>query len=293
MRKKIIKKVVMFGCVGSFVLVSIFSEKRFAFAESVTEKSAMDFYVDIAEDMNEYSRLYMSDEITESEYVERVKENIAPKLNSVENEEKLEEGEREFDILKSQIDTMSVYDSANELAEKTFGVTAQEITLFKNHPVKAAKAMTYAKSAKVLSELLWKGLTCWQGNGDAFRHSYWSALMNNNLGKDFAYKESYAHEGYTTGSYSKISNLDVKMDIENNHRGRDLGDVYKSNGYSETEMATGILSNVYNGKLVRIRKGTKSTKYDKAFYSKYDHKTVLMDYFIPTSDGGAKNESVC
>ena len=94
------------------------------------------------------------------------------------------------------------------------------------------------------------------------------------IDKDFAYKESYAHEGIELGTYSKVKDIDKKMDLENNHRGRDLGEIYKANSLNDNKVATCLLEGEISGKLVRIREKTNSNNYDKQFYKQYGAKTV-------------------
>ncbi|WP_409292703.1 DUF6973 domain-containing protein [Peribacillus sp. SCS-37] len=119
----------------------------------------------------------------------------------------------------------------------------------------------------------------WQGNGDAYRHAYWSALMTNHISRDFAYQAGYPHEGYSHGD--SLSSLDVKMDIENNYRGRIDGTTWSSS--SNASLGTKIADTISAGSpKVRIRTHTTGTpaEYIDGVPTKYTGK------FVPTSDGG-------
>lgn len=284
------KNLLAIGCSAILAISLVGANFQTASAQISNDGSeeAMEYYIDISQEMREYIDQYMSGKITEDEFADKINANIAPKLDSKEEEKKLEQGEKIYNEFSEKISALDLYEDLNDLAQKKFGVKSQEIELFKKHPVKAARAMSLAQSAEDVTNALWKAWTTWQGNGDAYRHAVWSAFMNNHIDKSFAYQESYAHEGYDVGTYSKISDLDVKMDLENNHRGRDLGDIYKANDYTDVQICDGILKSTANGRLVRIRKKTSSSNYDKSFYNRTNVKTVKMSYFIQTGKGGCK-----
>ena len=290
---KLSRKLMLYCCVGGLVFSSPLLRCQRLLAQSVSTESEedMEFYISIRQDIQQYINDFMLGEISEEEYINGIQKTVAPKIDESEEKARLRNGENQYKEEYSDITVFSLYDECEELAQNTFGVTSQEIELFSKHPVKSAKAVTLASTAKEFSELLWEKWTLWQGNGDAYRHAYWSALMNNNIGKDFAYKESYAHEGYDVGTYNQINDLDVKMDIENNHRGRDLGDIYQANGLSNEQIGYCVLENTVAGGLVRIRKATQSSDYNVSFYNSFNKKTELMNRFIQTTDGGLY--SVC
>lgn len=240
--------------------------------------SILTYYTDIKCEIQNVSRQLYRGEISEDEFQKRI-ELLEINVNKIMLAEKID------NKISGEIVFYSYYD---EFAKNQFGANAYEIALFKKYPGKAAKAITCASQASDMAERLWKSWSLWQGNGDAFRHAYWSALMTIHIDKDFAYKESYAHEGYELGTYSKIKDIDTKMDLENNHRGRDLGDIYAASSFNDREVAACILQSVLSGKLVRIRKKTTSSNYDKKFYDDYGEKTIKMTYFIQTNKGGLK-----
>src|SRR5699024_3119528 len=113
--------------------------------------------------------------------------------------------------------------------------------------------------------------------GDAFRHAYWSALMTT---KDFAHKAGYAHEGDKTGTYSKISNLDDKMDIRNNHLGGNYGATNKKK--SDSSISNGLVKKVNAGDFVRIRTHITGLKFELV----EGVKTKPTGKFIKPSSGG-------
>lgn len=282
------KKVFSIGC--SILLAALMVTVDVQVASADNNEEMMDFYIEVSQEMQEYTGQYMSGDITSDEFDEKVRKNITPKLDTEDEELMLKQGEDVYKEIYTSISAFGLSEYVNDLAESSFGVNSKEIALFAAHPIKATKAMRYAQIATDETNERWKGWTTWQGNGDAYRHALWSALMNNHIDKDFAYQESYAHEGYDVGTYSKISDLDVKMDLENNHRGRDLGDVYLASEFDDEEIFDGVFKSVGNRKFVRIReKALSGSSYDKTFYENYNAKTVLRSYFIQTNKEGQKD----
>lgn len=56
-------------------------------------------------------------------------------------------------------------------------LTTEEIKLYASHPAKALKAKECANDATEATEKNYKECVRWQGNGDAYRYAYWSAIM--------------------------------------------------------------------------------------------------------------------
>ncbi len=160
--------------------------------------------------------------------------------------------------------------------------TPEEIWLFTTHPIKSAEAKSLAETASAKTQELYKAYTRWQGNGDAFRHAYWSALMTKHIDRDYAYDAGLAHEGLERGYSFSAQSDDVKMDISNNYAGRILGD--DNSSLSDTKLANLIRDEVSAGNLERIRTYTSNS-------SLMDCKlngvmTKYVGYYVPTSDGG-------
>lgn len=87
------------------------------------------------------------------------------------------------------------------------------------------------------------------GNGDAFRHAFWNAMMVNQTSVDWATKWATAHEEGNPNN----NNLDKTMDLANNARGRQIGVAYptQTQGFN-TYLAGKVVEWIDTGKLVRI-----------------------------------------
>ena len=70
-----------------------------------------------------------------------------------------------------------IWGEMNVYAYSGTSLTSQEISLYSAHPKYAVKVKSCADTATRASQNLYKEYTLWQGNGDAHRHAYWSALM--------------------------------------------------------------------------------------------------------------------
>ena len=159
-------------------------------------------------------------------------------------------------------------------------LTAEEIDIYSKHPRIALFAKNAATDAENAAKSDWKKYTLYQGNGDAFRHAYWSALMTKRISRDWAYTLGLAHEGLKKGYDFSSLNDDVKMDISNNYEGRIEGDKYKN--YSDVTIRGIINVHVKHGTMKRVRLySSKKTKdvFD-GVYTKY------VGYYKKTSDGG-------
>ena len=90
-----------------------------------------------------------------------------------------------------------------------------ERELFSQDCIKGTRALWCAKRAlETAKELYSSGLH--NGNGDAFRHAYWNALMKDSIGGDWAKKWGDAHET------APGPELEKQMDLFNNELGRTL-----------------------------------------------------------------------
>lgn len=163
-------------------------------------------------------------------------------------------------------------------------LTSQEISLYTAHPIKAVKAKNCATIAENKTNEWYKNYTTWQGNGDAFRHAYWSALMTKKIDRDFAYEAGLAHEGLSKGYSFSEQVDDTKMDISNNYSGRILGDDNSSE--SDGDLAKIIKKACSKGKLKRVRTYTSKTGDNTGYIDNV--LTKYVGYYVATTDGGLK-----
>lgn len=158
-------------------------------------------------------------------------------------------------------------------------LTSEELKLYSAHPIKAAKAKECADKAVESTNDKYKKCVRWQGNGDAYRHAYWSALMTRNIDKDFAWRVGLAHENLSTTYDFDKQDDDTKMDIKNNYAGRQLASSQSSKG-----LAWVVTNACSLGRLRRIRvysskKTSNSQKIDGVWMK-------FVGYYVATSDGG-------
>ncbi len=89
---------------------------------------------------------------------------------------------------------------------------------------------------------------------DAFRHTYWNALMAKHINPDFAKLMTTAHEIKTFGAAQDFkSNPEHFMDLINNHIGRTIGEKYKDK--TDEELAQIVLKTLNEGKLYKVANG--------------------------------------
>lgn len=136
-------------------------------------------------------------------------------------------------------------------------LTEAEVELAKRHPIEFANYGACAVQAKNETEKYYGTSQLWQGNGDAFRHSFWNAMLLINLsglhgpmhGYERAEAWTNAHEQYSTGN-------DRIMDLYNNYVGREFGyfNWFKSTSYISSELrkmvSQGTMVRIVNGELV-------------------------------------------
>jgi hypothetical protein len=93
----------------------------------------------------------------------------------------------------------------------------EEKKLFDKDPVAGARVFLAAKSAISATQTLYKPESLYNGNGDAFRHMYWSFQMTRSIGEAAAESWGIAHE-----SEPGNPQLEKVMDLHNNSIGRKL-----------------------------------------------------------------------
>ncbi len=163
-------------------------------------------------------------------------------------------------------------------------LTKAEIELYAKHPIEAYKAKQCAIQARKAAKKYFEEYTLEQGNGDAFRHAYWSALMAKKIGVDFAYQAGLAHEGVKVGyQFSKLSD-DSKMDISNNFRGRKYGKKYANK--SDKYLLRVVKKACVKGRLKRIRMKTYGNAWSDRTIAGV--KTSYKGYYIKSNSEGIK-----
>lgn len=161
-------------------------------------------------------------------------------------------------------------------------LTTEEIALYASNPDKAYAAKICANKAETFAANRYKKYTLYQGNGDACRHAYWSALMTKDIDRDFAYDVGLAHEGLTRNYSFSGLDADSKMDVSNNYSGRKLGSSMST--ATDNQLAYAVVDNVNCGNLKRIRTYTsKSSENDKTIDNVM---TKYVGYYVVTSSGG-------
>lgn len=136
-------------------------------------------------------------------------------------------------------------------------LNSAEITLAKRHPIEFTNYAATAVNALNETSKYYGGSQLHQGNGDAFRHAYWNAIMVPYFGGSKGAENGYnrakvwkdAHESTSSG-------IDKEMDLYNNEQGRYLGWINYTNTTSQFSstlrqwVSRGTLVRIVNGKLV-------------------------------------------
>ncbi|MSS62751.1 DUF6973 domain-containing protein [Velocimicrobium porci] len=124
-------------------------------------------------------------------------------------------------------------------------LNAEEKSLFAKHPTKGLYALSSAKTSMNYTSMYFK-TNGYQDNSDAFRHSFWQALVAHTYENSFAKQWGDAHESTSIG-------IDKKMDLLNNEIGRTVGSTTNGNQAIEGRIAQKLLSMIANGKLYQIQ----------------------------------------
>lgn len=111
-------------------------------------------------------------------------------------------------LTMSAISTSGFYDDVT--------LTQAEVALATIYPVQAITAYDDSRTALSEAQRLYQDSTLYLGNGDAFRHTYWNALMTFDVGSNLAKAFADAHESETADG------VDKTMDLNNNNIGRNL-----------------------------------------------------------------------
>jgi hypothetical protein len=115
----------------------------------------------------------------------------------------------------------------DNLVYNTFGLNTLEIALFAKNPLGGYKVFSCARLANDVSSKYWAESTIHNGNGDAFRHCFWSGCVALATNLDYALVEEWgnAHEDGTPNNPP----LESSMDKYNNLQGMDAAALAASN----------------------------------------------------------------
>ena len=241
--------------------------------------------------------------------------SITPSIDNITNnisyELLLQVYEENFDYLNSELDSI---DSKNEFLRNKLmervanekiiiskvadfdivetyntyvkNLSAQEAAIIYLFPIQGVQIFQASNDAVTMSRTFFDSN---QGEGqnnlDAFRHSYWNALMVKRVGYNIAQLYANAHE-----EEGVQSDLDREMDLYNNDQGRQIGQQYSS--LDDTSLAYKVLSNVIYGKMRKIENNelieTNSAGLHREYlynYTVLDSATVIVNKVLIDIDG--------
>lgn len=137
-------------------------------------------------------------------------------------------------------------------------LTSNEKTLVKGHPFEAV--VYYKKSTEALNvaSSLYSANQLYLGNGDAFRHAYWNAILVKSFGGQFnggGTDKKSAHgvqraAAWTTAHEQNSSGIDRQMDLNNNNVGR--YHAFLNFNSSEKVIQNNLVKMVNQGQLARV-----------------------------------------
>ncbi|MEB8861375.1 hypothetical protein P4H06_34685, partial [Bacillus cereus] len=130
-------------------------------------------------------------------------------------------------------------------------LTDAEVDLAKKNPFEFVTYGACSVLAKTTSEKYYTNSTLYQGNGDAFRHSFWNAALAKELGAIKGRDVGVARAKVWTDAHEQYSNgVDKEMDLYNNEVGRTIA--YNNYSWSINQYSSHIRNEVANGSMVRI-----------------------------------------
>ncbi|WP_373894504.1 DUF6973 domain-containing protein [Virgibacillus natechei] len=124
-----------------------------------------------------------------------------------------------------------------------------EKDLATSHPIEFTKYATTANAASNLAQAYYGESQLYQGNGDAFRHSYWNAMLVQELGNDPLHGTQRA-QVWTDAHEATSSGIDKRMDLINNESGR--YHAYLNFDDTRQQLSDAIKTQVSQGGKVRI-----------------------------------------
>lgn len=128
-------------------------------------------------------------------------------------------------------------------------LNSEEKALFSSDPVKGLFAVSSAYTATTWTNNNFDSSVTYLGNGDAYRHSFWQAILANAYGSSYAKQWGDAHESESP------SGVDKTMDLRNNSIGRSVGTSMSGNQYIEARLSSALLNKIANGDLWRVVNG--------------------------------------
>ncbi len=153
------------------------------------------------------------------------------------------------------------------------------------HPFKAKKVLKCARRSIFVTDSLEKAGVLTDRDGgqlDAFRHAYWMALMiKEGMNKTVVRKIGERHE---KGNYidfkrgrledsSRADSMMCVMDLRNNERGIETGELYTSDSPPKLSMIEMVLLHIWNGTMVIMSKNAAGEYLDK------DGTVIKMDEY--------------
>ena len=155
--------------------------------------------------------------------------------------------------------------SSNAIKSK---IAVREIIWGITHPFIALKVKRLTKEALYTTDSLQNHNILYDRSGgqlDAFKHSYWMALLSQEIKAKKALKIGIIHEKMNYNSFKKNYNVQdsaaSSMDILNNNVGITLGSNNKL--MSKNELTSLIISYIKQGKMYIIKKDDKGNCLDK------------------------------
>ncbi|MEO8026361.1 MAG: hypothetical protein ABI823_07805 [Bryobacteraceae bacterium] len=119
-----------------------------------------------------------------------------------------------------------IQNSYNETQRRAEGLSAAEHVFISNHPMAAKDFNDDAKKALAEAANRFPSASLHNGQGDAFRHCYWNALMTRDQNADLARQFGNAHEMERpkAGDISTLGSvIESMMDLHNNGKGQEIG----------------------------------------------------------------------
>ncbi|MGN4932227.1 DUF6973 domain-containing protein [Bacillus cereus group sp. MYBK14-1] len=145
--------------------------------------------------------------------------------------------------------------AADEYYIPVFGkINSAEIKLATSNPFEFTIYSACAVTAWRSAENYYGGNSLYQGNGDAYRHSYWNdslvKRMGGTKGRDFGDTRAKI---WTDAHEANSSGIDLEMDLHNNWIGRMLA--YNNYSWSLEQYSNHLKNAVANGGMARIVNG--------------------------------------
>lgn len=119
---------------------------------------------------------------------------------------------------RSEVGTVGIQSDYDDLPIIREYLNPIEQQLYLAHPVDGTRAILAAKDATNLTQSSYENACLHNGNGDAFRHATWNALMVLRIGATRAKEWGDAHEDGAAGNPA----LEKQMDLFNNAVGRTI-----------------------------------------------------------------------